>query len=68
MYGRRKIFWLDLSVAQILATVADSDYSGDTRCIARDLARFASKPIRMNSGWMPLLKDAPHSPQKRQRD
>src|SRR5713226_1057865 len=52
----------------ILATVADSDYSGDTRCIARDLARFASMPIRMNSGWMPLLRDAPHSPQKRQRD
>src|SRR5712692_7506238 len=38
--------WMDLSVAQILATVADSDSSGDAGCIARDLARSASKPIR----------------------
>jgi excisionase family DNA binding protein len=42
------------------------DSSGDTRRIARDLARFASKHIR-SSGWLPRLKDAPQ-PQKRQRD
>jgi hypothetical protein len=32
-------------VAQILATVADSDSSGDACSIARDLARSASKPV-----------------------
>src|SRR5216683_828666 len=42
--------WMDLSVAQILATVADSDSFGDAGCIARDLARSASRPIRMSSG------------------
>jgi hypothetical protein len=42
--------WMDLSVAQILATVADSDSSGDLGWVARDLARSASRPIRMSSG------------------
>jgi hypothetical protein len=37
-------------VAQILATVADSDSFGDAGCIARGLARSASRPIRMSSG------------------
>jgi hypothetical protein len=36
---------MDLSVAQILAKVADSDSSGDAGCVARDLARSASKPV-----------------------
>src|SRR5713101_4456409 len=49
--------WMDLSVAQILATVADSDSSGDAGCIAGDLARSASKPIRMSSGWIPSPRD-----------
>src|ERR1700730_17964559 len=42
--------WMDLSVAQILATVADSDSSGDLGWVARDLACSASKAIRMSSG------------------
>ncbi len=40
--------WMDLSVAQILAAVADSDSSGDAGCVARDLARSASKPVTEN--------------------
>ena len=38
--------WIDLSVAQILAKVGDSDSSGDAGCLARDLACCASKHRR----------------------
>src|SRR6266851_7223050 len=54
--------WLDLSVAQILATVADCDSFGDAGCIARDLARSASRPIRMSSGSIQCLKTGSFTP------